>query len=129
MVFAQEATMTSRILLGALALSMAGCATTPTFSYIDGNRWYKAELNSYSVVVLDVDGVSYTRNPVMVDPGVHVIRVQGPPAPGFRYGEDKTLTVDVKPCMRYYLKAVKKTSVEQDYTPAVDYVDPISGCK
>ena len=120
--------MTPRILIGALALFVAGCAT-PTFSYIDGNRWYKAELNSYSVVVLDVDGVSYTRNPIMVDPGVHNIRVQGPPAPGFTYGEPKMLTVDVKPCMRYYLKAVKKTSVEQDYTPSVDYVDPISGCK
>ena len=120
--------MTVRVLLGALALAVAGCAT-PTFSYIDGSRWHRAELNSYSVVVLDVDGVSYTRNPVMVDPGVRTIRVQGPPAPGFTYGEAKTLTVDVKPCMRYYLKAVKKTAIEQDFTPAVDYVDTITGCK
>ena len=112
----------------AIAAAVTGCAT-PTFSYIDSNRWYKAELNSYSVVLLDVDGVNYTRNPAMIDPGVHVIRVQGPPAPGFSYGEARSLKLDVKPCTRYYLKAVKQNSVQQDFTPMVDYEEPISGCK
>ena len=113
--------------LAAVSL-LAGCATTP-FSYIDGRRYHVAELNSYSVIVLDVDGRSETRNPIMVDPGPRVIRVQGPPAGGFRYGEIRTISVDIKPCMRYYLKAVKKNSLEQDFEPAVDYVEPIAGCK
>ena len=39
-------------------------------------------MNSYSVIVPDVDGRSDTRNPVMIESGRHVIRVQGPPAPG-----------------------------------------------
>lgn len=116
------------VAIAAIAVAVAGCAT-PTFSYIDSNRWYKAELNSYSVVLLDVDGVSYTRNPAMIDPGVHVIRVQGPPAPGFTYGEARSFTLDVKPCTRYYLKAVKQNSVQQDFTPMVDYAEPIAGCK
>ncbi len=118
----------SLLAVAAIALGVAGCAT-PTFSYIDGNRWYKAELNSYSVVVLDVDGASYARNPVMIDPGVHVIRVQGPPAPGFTYGEARSIKLDVKPCTRYYMKAVKENSVQQDFTPMVDYEEPISGCR
>ena len=112
--------------LAAIA-ALAGCATTP-FSYIDGNRYFKAELNSYSVIVLDIDGQSYTRNPVMIEPGRHVIRVQAPPASGFRYGEARTIAIDVKPCQRYYLKAVKKNSLEQDFDPQVDYVEPIAGC-
>ena len=106
----------------------AGCATTP-FSYIDGNRYHRTELNSYSVIVLDVDGRSDTRNPVMVDPGRHVIRVQGPAAAGFRYGETRTITLDVKPCTWYYLKAVKKNSLDQDFEPQVDYTEAIAGCK
>ena len=106
---------------------LAGCVTTP-FSYIDGRRYHKAELNTYSVIVLDVDGKSDTRNPVMVDPGRRVIRVQGPAGGGFNYGETRTLTLDVKPCTRYYLKAVKKNSLEQDFEPQVDYVEPIAGC-
>jgi len=106
---------------------MAGCATAP-FSYIDGNRYHRAELNSFSVIVLDVDGLSDTRNPVMVDPGQRVIRVQGPAAAGFRYGETRSLTLDVKPCTRYHLKAVKKNALDQDFVPQVDYVELIAGC-
>ena len=109
-------------------VAMAGCVTAP-FSYIDGNRYYKTELNSSSVIVLDVDGRSDTRNPVMVDPGRHVIRVQGPSTAGFTYGETRSITIDVKPCSRYYLKAVKNNPLEQDFVPQVDYVEPIAGCK
>ena len=112
----------------AAVATLAGCATPP-FSYIDGNRYFRTELNTYSVIVLNVDGRSDTRNPVMVDPGVHVIMVQGPAAPGFSYGEMKPLTLDVKVCNRYYLKAVKKNPLEQDFVPEVDYVEPIAGCK
>ncbi|HVE88683.1 MAG TPA: hypothetical protein VNA44_03200 [Burkholderiaceae bacterium] len=108
--------------------ALSGCATTP-FSYIDGNRYFKTDMHSYSVIVLDVDGRSDTRNPVMVDPGRHVIRVQGPAASGFRYGETREITLDVKPCTRYYLKAVKKNQLEQNFEPQVDYVEPIAGCK
>ena len=89
-------------LASAVALfALAGCATMP-FSYIDGNRYFKADYHSYSVIVLDVDGRSDTRNPVMVDPGRKVIRVQGPAASGFSYGETRAITLDVKPCTRYY---------------------------
>ncbi|MGH6610587.1 MAG: hypothetical protein ACRECQ_10040 [Burkholderiaceae bacterium] len=111
----------------AAGLLASGCAGP--FSYIDGNRYFRTGLNDYSVIVLDVDGRSDTRNPVMVDPGRHVIRVQAPPANGFRYGETRTITLDVKPCTRYYLKAVKKNSLEQDFIPEVDYVEPIAGCR
>jgi hypothetical protein len=108
--------------------ALVGCATPP-FSYIDGNRYFHTEVFSYSVIVLDVNGRSDVRNPVMVDPGLKVIRVQGPAAPGFRQGEVRELTLDVKACTRYYLKAVKKNQLEQDFVPGVDYQEPIAGCK
>jgi hypothetical protein len=119
--------MTLRMLVAAVALAAAGCATN--FSYIDGNRFFKAELNTHSVIVLDVDGRSQVRNPVMVEPGVRVVRVQGPAAPGFRFGQDRTLTIDVKPCTRYYLKAVTPNAISQEFTPMVDFEEPISGCR
>ena len=119
--------MTLRLMVAAAALAASGCASH--FAYIDGNRYFRAEMNTYSVIVLDVDGKSYLQNPVMVDPGVRVIRVQGPAAPGFRYGEEKTITIDAKPCTRYYLKAVKPNAISQDFTPMVDYEEPIAGCK
>lgn len=119
---------TLRLMATAMALAVAGCAT-PTFSYIDGNKWFQAEMNTYSVIVMDVDGVNYTRNPVMVDPGKRVIRVQGPPAAGFTFGESRTMTLDVKPCTHYYLKAVKQNPLQQGFDAMVDFEQPISGCK
>jgi hypothetical protein len=120
--------MSPRLIVAGAALAATGCAT-PTFSYIDGNRWFRAEMNSYSVVVLDVDGRSEIRNPVMVEPGQRMIRAQGPAAPGFRYGEDRTIALDVKPCTHYYLKAVKPNSISQQFDLMVDYEQPIAGCK
>jgi hypothetical protein len=118
--------MTLRLLVAAVALAAAGCATN--FSYIDGNRFFRTPINTTSVIVLDIDGRSEIQNPVMVDPGVRVIRVQGPAAPGFRFGQDRTFTLDVKPCTRYYLAAVRPNSISPEFTPMVDFEEPISGC-
>lgn len=119
--------MTLRLTAATVALAATGCATN--FSYIDGNRFFRSELNTHSVIVLDVDGRSQVRNPVMVEPGVRVVRVQGPAAPGFRFGQDRTLTIDVKPCTRYYLKAVTPNAISQEFTPMVDFEEPIAGCR
>jgi hypothetical protein len=119
--------MTLRLMVAAAALAAAGCATD--FSYIDGNRFFRSEMNSHSVIVLDVDGRSQVRNPVMVEPGVRVVRVQGPAAPGFRFGQDRTLTIDVKPCTRYYLKAVTPNAISPEFTVMIDFEEPISGCR
>ena len=111
------------------AAALAGCATPQPFSYLDGNRYFRADPKSYSVIVLDVDGRSDTRNPVMVDPGRRVVRVQGPASAGFTFGEARSFTLDVKPCTRYYLKAVKKNPLDQDFVPMVDHEEPIAGCR
>lgn len=120
--------MKSRLCLVAAALVLAGCATQQPFSYINGNKWHRAEMNSFSVIVLDVDGKSQLKNPVMVDPGLRVIRVQGPPGTRLGRGEDRTFTLDVKPCMHYYLKAVKQNPLLDDFEPMVDYEASIVGC-
>ena len=53
------------LISAAAALTLAGCATPTPFSYIDGNKYHRAEMNTYSVIVLDVDGKSYLQHPVM----------------------------------------------------------------
>ena len=72
-----EAPMKLRLTVAAVALAAAGCATN--FSYIDGNRYFRTDFNAHSVIVLEVDGKSEIRNPVMVEPGV-----RGGPGPGSR---------------------------------------------
>jgi len=116
------------LISAAAALALAGCATPTPFSYIDGNKYHRAEMNTYSVIVLDVDGKSYLQHPVMVEPGRRVIRVQGPPGTRLGRGEDRTFTLDVKPCTHYYLKAVKTSPIDDDFVPMVDYELPITHC-
>ena len=119
--------MKTKLAIIAAVAAIAGCTTTP-FAYIDGNKYFRTEMFSYSVLVLDINGRSDIRNPIPVEPGLKVIRVQGPPAGGFIQGEIRALTLDVKPCTRYYLKAVKENQLQQDFVTQVDYQEPIAGC-
>ena len=114
--------------IAAAVVGLAGCAAQQPFSYINGNKWHRAEMNSFSVTVLDVDGRSQLKNPVIVEPGRHVIRVQGPPGTRLGRGADRTFTLDVEPCTHYYLKAVKENRLLDDFEPMVDYKVPIAGC-
>lgn len=121
----------SLFVAASLAALLGACATTDTFSYIQGQRWKKAELNTFDVVIIRVDDQDYVQHgdiPVRIDPGLHRIVVQGPPTAGFRFGEQRTLTLDVKPCTRYWLEAKKASSLSQDFEPRVNYEEPIPGC-
>lgn len=125
-------TMLRSLSVGAsLAALLGACATTDTFSYIQGQRWKKAELNTFDVTIIRVDDKDYIQRgdtPIRIDPGLHRIVVQGPPAAGFRFGEQRTLTLDVKPCTRYWLEAKKDNALSQDFEPRVNYEEPIPGC-
>lgn len=115
----------------AAALLAAGCAATDPFSQLTGQRWRKAELNTYPVIIISVDGTHYIeRNvPLMIEPGPRKIVVQAPPAAGFSFGEQRTLELDVKPCTRYWIEAKKSSPLAQDFEPRINYEEPLSGCK
>ncbi len=117
------------ILLPAAAALLTGCASYG-YSQIDGYRWSKVELNTFDVTVISVDGEHYLQRatPVLVDPGPRKIVVQGPPTAGFRFGEQRTLELNVEPCTRYWLEAKKANSLSQDFEPRVNYKEPIAGC-
>jgi len=111
---------------------LVGCATSETFSYIQGERWMKAELNTFDVQVIRVDDKDYVQHgynqPIRIEPGMHRIVLQGPSVAGFRYGEQRTLNLEVKPCTRYWFEAKKQNALSQDFEPRVNYAEPIAGC-
>ena len=53
---------------------------------------------------------------------------QGPTPPGARFGESVRFDLDVKPCTRYYLVAVKETALSRDFEVRVDHAEVIAGC-
>ncbi len=111
----------------AAAALLAGCATS--YSQLSGQRYHKATIDTYPVAIVSVDGESAPlRLPVYVEPGTRRVTVQAPPGGAQSYGDQQTLTLDVKPCTRYWLVAVKENRLSGRFTPKVDYAEPIAGC-
>jgi hypothetical protein len=117
---------TTTLTLVAAAL-LVGCATEP-FSFLESRRYFRADMHSSNAAVISVDGKDYLQRPLRIEPGRHTIVLQAPPVGGFRYGEQRTIELDVEPCKRYYFAAVRKNALDQDWEPRVDYVEPIAGC-
>jgi len=118
------------LLLAPPALAaLGGCAATQPFSYLDGARYVRSELNTFDTVILSVDGSSTTWNSrIRVDPGPHHIVFQTVPAAGFTYSPEKAMDLVVEPCTRYYFEARRAGRLQQDFEPHVNYQEPIAGC-
>jgi hypothetical protein len=121
---------TSLLALAAFTSILAGCATQQPYAQLDGYRWNKAGLNTFDVTIISVDGEHYIQRnaPILIEPGHRKIVVQGPATAGFSYGAQRTLDLNVEPCTRYWLEARKANALQQDFQPAVNYQEPISGC-
>ncbi len=114
-------------LVGASAL--VACASTDYhYSQLSGRRHFRSTIDTYSVAIVGVDGKSTAIEPVLVDPGVRKITVQGPPGAAQRIGDERQISLNVAPCTRYYLVAVKPNRLASDFTVRVDYEEPIGGC-
>lgn len=118
---------TALVAVGVAAL--AGCASSGYhFSQIVGTRYFKTNINTYSVSINEVDGRSYLGNaPVLVDPGLRKVVVQGPPTV-VNLALTRSIELDVKPCTRYYLVAVKASPLDNDFSVRVDFEEPLAGC-
>jgi hypothetical protein len=114
--------------LSGLSLLTAGCAG-PAYSELWGYRYYVTPIDTYPVAVTAIDGEGYLQQPVRVEPGKHVISVQAPPGGGQNVGSVRKIEMDVKPCYRYYLVAVKDNRLAQDFSVKVDYEEPMGGCR
>jgi hypothetical protein len=65
---------------------------------------------------------------VLVDPGLRRITVQGPPGGTRGVGEEREFALDVLPCTRYYIVAVRENRLDSDFAVRVDYQEPVGSC-
>jgi hypothetical protein len=124
---------------------LAACASADYhYSQLTGARYSQTSFDTYPVSILLVDHKSVldgsagvvvngrsTANPThfaLVDPGPREITVQGPPGGAGGFGQTLTVPLDVAPCTRYYLVAVKNSPLANDFTVRVDHQEPVSGC-
>jgi hypothetical protein len=106
---------------------LAGCASSFHGSYLVGERWFKTNIDTQPVIILGVDGRDTTMRRVLVDPGPRQVTVQAMPVPGAP-NETRTFTLDVQPCYTYYIVAVRESRISADFTPRVDFAQPLAGC-
>ena len=115
-------------IIGVVAL--AACASADyQYSQLYGKRYNRAPIDTYDVTILRVDGKDTLFRQVLVDPGVRKIVVQGPPGGASTWGEEREILLDVRPCTRYYLVAVRPNRLASDFDVRVDYEEPLGGCK
>lgn len=123
--------MNTRFAAVALTLAgtlIAGCASINREpSYLVGDRYFKASMDTQPVIILGVDNWDTTQRRVLVDPGVRVVRVQALPAPGAPF-ETAEFKLDVKPCFTYYIVAVRPNRLVAQFEPRLDYAEPLGGC-
>jgi hypothetical protein len=124
-----------RLMLALTALALAACATDPSdrfiageSSFVTGERYFRANMRTYPVTIMSVDGRDTTLKWVLVQPGQRVLRLQGAPPPGWRWGPDEFYTLEVQPCTRYWIVAFKPNETDNHFTPRIDHQEPLAGC-
>jgi hypothetical protein len=139
----------SRFLQSAAVLAattvVAACASAPDYHYsqLSGVRYHRVPIDTYPVSIVRVDGKDVLAGPLLrvadrmdpyqrpvslVDAGMRQVTVQGPPGGTGGVGELRTVPLEVAPCTRYYLVAVKNTPLASDFTVRIDHQEPVSGC-
>lgn len=112
-----------------LATLLVACAhVQEPFSQLDGHRYFRVPIDTYSVQIIRVDGRDTLDSPVIVEPGLRHVTVQGPSDVVHQYGDQRSIELNVAPCVRYYLVAVKPNRLLSDFNVKVDYQEPIGGC-
>jgi hypothetical protein len=114
-------------LIVAAVASLCGCASSFHGSYLVGERWFKTDIDTQPVMILGVDDWDTTLRRVLVEPGEHEIRVQALPVPAAPH-RTGSLRLNVKPCLTYYIVAVRQNPITADFTTRVDYEEPLGGC-
>lgn len=113
------------------ATMLEGCQTWgPTWSELTGARYNMTIVNRRPTSINMVDNQGAFPDPVLVrvTPGERRIVLQAN-APGWPGGPRlEVMNLNVEPCKRYYLNAQFENTISPNWTPVVDFVEPIAGC-
>ena len=120
------AKVTASILFAATLSACAGLP--PGYGQVDGHKYHVATIDTYAVQIIRVDDRDTTDSPTFVDPGLRKVTVQGPPDGARRFGEQRTIDLNVVPCTRYYLVAQKANPLLTDFNVKIDHQEAIGGC-
>ena len=112
-----------------VALVATGCQTWgPTWSEVTGVRYNRAIADRWPARIVAVGSDSVFTVPYKVVPGAYTLAVESPRHSGFA-GTIQDMKLTIEPCKRYYINAQFQDPVRPEWTPVVDEVEPIVGCR
>jgi hypothetical protein len=124
------------LLLPLAAVALAGCQTWgPTWSEVTGRRYDVVTMNTAPMVINLIDGNGSFPNtpgtPIWITPGKHRISATAVPlSGGWTGGTDLVeFELDAQPCKRYFIVARYENPLGPSWTPFVDEIQTIAGCK
>jgi hypothetical protein len=113
----------------AIVLAASGCQTWgPTRSEVTGVRYNRAIADRWGARIVAVGTDSVFAVPYKVVPGTYTLAVESPRHSGFA-GTIQDMKLTIEPCKRYYINAQFQDPVSPEWTPVVDEVEPIVGCR
>jgi hypothetical protein len=118
-----------RLAIAVVALVATGCQTWgPTWSEVTGVRYNRAIADRWPARIVAVGSDSVFTVPYKVVPGTYTLAVESPRHSGFA-GTIQEMKLNIEPCKRYYINAQFQDPVRPEWTPVVDEVEPIVGCR
>jgi len=113
----------------AVVLIASGCQTWgPTWSEVTGVRYNRAIADRWPARIVAVGSDSVFSVPYKVVPGTYTLAVESPRHSGFA-GTIQEMKLNIEPCKRYYINAQFQDPVRPEWTPVVDEVESIVGCR
>jgi hypothetical protein len=121
--------------LGLLTTSCAllgGCAAGGQYSepyalFEPEQRMRVADTRPAFIMKIDGRNIEMGRNDP-VKPGTRSVEVSIPGPPGMSESDRDTLSVDAKPCTRYYLAAKRSSPTARDWRAFISTSEPIGEC-
>ena len=113
----------------AVVLTASGCQTWgPAWSEVTGVRYNRVIADRWPARIVAVGSDSVFSIPYKVAPGTYTLAVESPRHSGFA-GTIQEMRLNIEPCKRYYINAQFQDPVRPEWTPVVDEVEPIVGCR
>ena len=119
----------------ALATLLSACASAPGGMYSEPYALFEPEQrmpaqDTRPAFVMKIDGENVQINRSdPVKPGVRQVEVSIPGPPGMSKPDRDVLTIDAKPCTRYYIAAKRPSMTDTDWKAFVSSVETIGECK
>ncbi|HEY2629713.1 MAG TPA: hypothetical protein VGI57_11325 [Usitatibacter sp.] len=129
-----KTTISTALLAASVAAALGGCASggsmysQPYAQFVPERRSATDDTRPAMVMRIDDRMADPTRDDP-VPPGVHKVEVSVPGPPGMSDPKRVEITVDAKPCTRYYFSAKRATRTDTDWQGFVSASEPIGECQ